>query len=143
MKIYLFRLVSLAFSFGVSINISNLEAENPFYPTWKLLSNEEKQHFIAGYLQGWSDARRVTDIAINYIKENPQKAVEGLEGIKKIYDLTALGPEAVVREVDSFYNEHSNQNASLSAAITAAKSTLRITGGMTTMSSNPYEKEIK
>ena len=88
------------------------------------MSFQEKQHFIAGYLQGWLDAAKVTDIAIGFIKENPAKAIESLEGIKKVYDVSFVKPGNLVDEIDAYYAVSENKNATLSAAVTSAKASL-------------------
>jgi hypothetical protein len=92
-----------------------------FLPTWKLMSDEEKQQFIAGYLQGWRDAAKVTDIAISFVKSNPQRAIASLEGIKELYNIREIRPSEVTQEIDLFYADPSNSNAPLSKAITAAR----------------------
>ena len=72
------------------------------------------------------DAAKVTDIAIGFVKENPGKAVESLEGVKKLYDLSSLKPEALVEEIDAFYSKGDNSRATLSAAVTSAKTSLKV-----------------
>jgi hypothetical protein len=96
-----------------------------FLPTWKLLNPQEKQQFMAGYLYGWRDASKVTDIALNYVKENPDKAVEGLESIRALYDVSKLNSGGVVREIDGFFQDSDNHDATLMAAISYAKARLR------------------
>jgi hypothetical protein len=96
-----------------------------FLPTWKLLSTEQKQQFIAGYIQGWRDAARVTDIAIGYVRTNPEKALDGLEGVKQLYDLSGVKPTQLAQEVDAFYADPENGGAPLSLAITSAKRRLQ------------------
>lgn len=105
-------------------------AENPdsneaFLPTWKLLTAEQKQQFIAGYLYGWKDAAVVTDIATEYVRENPSKALEGLKRTKELYDLSGLRPEIVAKAIDEFYSQPENGSRALSQAVSAAKSALR------------------
>lgn len=100
------------------------EPETAFLPTWKLMKFEEKQHFISGYIQGWIDAARVTDIAIAYVRENPTRAVEGLQSVQRLYDLSAIKPQPLVEEIDAFFAKPVNSNASLSAAVTAARSSV-------------------
>jgi hypothetical protein len=100
-------------------------AEAPFLPTWKLLSAEGKRQFIAGYIYGWQDAHKVTGIAIDFIRENPKKAVESLESIKGLYDLSRLDPAAAAGDVDQFFADPENSKATLSSAITAVKSKYR------------------
>jgi hypothetical protein len=99
---------------------SKLAPEASFLPTWKLLNNEAKQQFVAGYLFGWRDAGRVTDAAIEYAREHPHDAVNGLEKIRVMYDTAGLTSESVVRELDSFFASE-GQNATLSQAITAVR----------------------
>lgn len=96
-----------------------------FLPTWKLLNPQEKQQFMAGYLYGWRDASKVTDIALNYVRENPDKAVEGLESIRALYDVSKLNSGGVVREIDGFFQDSDNHDATLMAAISYAKARLR------------------
>ena len=97
----------------------------PFYPTWKLLSPSEKQQFLAGYIYGWKDAERVTDIAISYVKENPNKAVEGLEEIKGLYEFGDIKPALLAAAVDAYFTEPANSESGLSQAISAAKQALK------------------
>lgn len=99
--------------------------EIPFLPIWKMMNTQEKQQFIAGYVQGWRDAQKVTEVAQDYIRENPHDAVEGLEKIKGLYNLSGLKPEMLVKGVDAFYLEPDHSRAGLSRAISAAKSSLQ------------------
>jgi hypothetical protein len=96
-----------------------------FLPTWKLMNDDEKQQFIAGYLQGWRDAASVTDIAISFVKNNPASAVESLEKVKELYDIREIRPSDVTQEIDLFYSDPTNSNAPLSKAITAARARVR------------------
>ena len=103
--------------------VSDSESATPasFLPVWRLLSQEQKHQFVAGYLKGWQDAATVTDIAISYIRQNPSAALEGMMKIRAVYDLSELKPEVVVETLDRFYANPDNRNASLSVAITAAR----------------------
>jgi len=92
-----------------------------FYPTWKLLSPAEKQQFVAGYIYGWRDAARVTDVVITYVKDNPGKAIEGLEQVKDLYDLGDLKPGILAQAIDAFFEDPDNKGAGLSQAVSAAK----------------------
>lgn len=96
-------------------------AQDAFLPTWKLLDPESKEQFVAGYLQGWKDAAQVTDVVKEYVKENPQKAVEGLDKIKQLYDMNAVRPAQIVLLVDEFYKKPENSSAGLSKAVSSAK----------------------
>ena len=100
---------------------SKVASEASFLPTWKLLSNQGKQQFVAGYIFGWRDAARVTDAAIEYAREHPSNAVSGLERIREIYNLEGLTAEGMVRELDVFFNQAEGREATLSQAITAAR----------------------
>jgi hypothetical protein len=93
----------------------------PIYPVWRLLSHEQKTQFLAGYVQGWKDASRVTDIAIEFVKENPNDAVKGLEQLKSLYDLSDLSPSLLVTQIDSYLSSVENRDAPLSLAISAAR----------------------
>jgi hypothetical protein len=95
--------------------------EPSFSPTWKLLRNDAKQQFIAGYLFGWRDAKRVTEVAIEYVRENPSEAVRGLERIRGLYNMEGITAESMVRELDTFFSESEGKDATLSQAITAAR----------------------
>ncbi|NMC64310.1 MAG: hypothetical protein GYA55_14190 [SAR324 cluster bacterium] len=108
-------------SFFTPFSIKADDNAPAFYPTWKLLSPAEKQQFVAGYILGWKDAARVTDIVITYVKENPGKAVEGLEQIKDLYNLGDIKPGLMASAVDEFFNSPENKNAGLSQAVSAAK----------------------
>lgn len=128
MKNFLSVVVALALALPVLFAPLSGRAEDDkssFLPTWKLLNPQEKQQFMAGYLYGWRDAAKVTEIAINYIKENPQKAIEGLESIRALYDVSHFNSSAIAHEVDSFFQDSDNRDASLTAAISYAKSKLR------------------
>ena len=124
-KLVLFTLLALLFPFlNNSLSYAQRAESKPFFPTWKLLSVSEKSEFIAGYLHGWSDAKNVTEIAIGYIKDNPDKAVKSLEEIKKLYDLNIMKPDDLVSAIDAFYEKPGNKAAPLSVAVTAVKNSL-------------------
>jgi hypothetical protein len=99
--------------------------ERPFLPTWKLLNQEQKQQFIAGYLFGWNDAAQITAIVAGFAKENPEQAQRGLEKLQSLYDVGNLKPGAIAREVDTFYSDPSNSSAGLSRAVSFAKGNLK------------------
>lgn len=106
---------------GTSWSSAERESGSGFLATWKLLSQQEKQQFIAGYLQGWRDAAKVTDIAIAYVRTNPSEAVAGLERIKELYNLEGLKPPQVVNDIDLYYSDPDNYEAPLSRAVTASQ----------------------
>ena len=92
-----------------------------FVSTWRLLKHEQKDQFVAGYLHGWQDAAKVTDIAIQFVEENPEKAVEGLVKIKQLYKIKGVKAAELVKEIDDFYSDPANAGAPLSMAVTAAR----------------------
>lgn len=92
-----------------------------FLPTWKLLSEKQKIDFMAGYLFGQRDAQQIIDIAIQYVRDNPTKAVESLERVKRLYDYEAVRPPLLAKEVDNFYSNPDNAQAPLSAAVSAGR----------------------
>lgn len=95
-----------------------------FATTWKLLSSEQKLHFVSGYLYGLRDAQRIHEIASEYVKMNPAEATVALEKLRPLYDLSAIGPEKVVRELDTFYGNPEQNAAPLSLAMSAARNNL-------------------
>lgn len=107
-----------------STSAAQTREQLPFLPTWKLLTRDQKRDFVAGYVQGWRDAAQVTDIAIGYVRENPKQAVEGLEKIRRLYDLSNLRSDGLVDGVDGFYSDPKNASATLSAAVTAVRAAL-------------------
>ncbi|MBX7138337.1 MAG: hypothetical protein K1X83_10160 [Oligoflexia bacterium] len=117
-------ILALALAASVAAADSRTDTEPSFLPTWKLLNTQEKQQFIAGYLKGWQDAEKVTSIAIEYVRDNPDKAVDGLEKIKSVYNLSGLNPDLLIRSLDAFYSEPENNSASLSKAVSAVKNAL-------------------
>jgi hypothetical protein len=128
MKKLFFFLILLLFAVHGIVYPRNIMAEElvqqSFLPTWKLLTAQDKQMFMAGYIQGWKDAAKVTDVAIGYVKNNPEEAIAGLEGIKKLYDLGSLRPQQLADAVDAFYSDPDNSRAPLTRAITAVKKTV-------------------
>lgn len=98
--------------------------DDAFFPIWKLLKRDEKGQFIAGYMRAWHDAKKVLDIAVDYVKSNPTQAIDGLQRIGKIYDMQGLPSDSVVRELDLYFALQENQAASLSQAVTAVRSKL-------------------
>jgi len=118
------RMIALTIGVGLSslgLAESSNAPEASFLPTWKLLRAEAKQQFISGYLFGWRDAKKVTDVAIDYVRENPANAVSGLERIRGIYDMEGLTAESVVRELDRYFSDSEGKDATLSQAVTAVR----------------------
>jgi hypothetical protein len=102
--------------------LSETERASGFSPTWKALRSEEKQQFLAGYIWGWKDAAKVNDITVEYIEKNPQKALEGLRSIRSLYNMTDVKPEELSHLLDEYFANPENQQATLSAAVSAVKS---------------------
>lgn len=100
------------------------QGEGSFLPTWKLFNSQEKQHFIAGYIHGWSDAARVVDVAIDYVKDHPDKAIDTLQKVKGVYDMESITPDALSREIDKFYADPDHSDAPLTRAISSAREEL-------------------
>lgn len=99
-------------------------SDSSFAATWKLLDGASRQQFVAGYLQAWADAAKVNEVAVDYIKENPVKAVDGLQSIKGLYDFSEISPGRLVDALNAFYSDPSNQSAGLAKAVTAIKGQL-------------------
>ena len=96
-----------------------------FFASWKLMNTEEKRQFLSGYKYASEDIQDILNIAIEFIKENPEQAVSGLETLQKLYDFSSIGPDTLVTEVDRYYRESKNREASLSQAMTAARNNIR------------------
>lgn len=101
------------------------KSPSSFLPIWRHLSPEQKRNFISGYVQGWRDASVVTDIALTYVRQEPQQAITGLERLKAVYDLSDVNPSDLVPEIDRFYADPTNSQAALSLAISAARAGAR------------------
>jgi hypothetical protein len=122
-------LVACCFAINASSPSAHAESkvvnESSFLPMWKLFrTNESKQQFVAGYLSGFRDAGRVTDVAIAYGKDNPANVISGLERVKEIYAMEGLTAESMVRALDEYFAEPEGKDATLSQAIIAARSRL-------------------
>lgn len=100
--------------------VSPANAEG-FASTWKLLTSIQKEQFVAGYLQGYRDASKVTEVTLEYVKENPQRAVDGLETLKRVYFVEGVRPAALVSSLDQFFSAPENQSSSFSQAVNAVK----------------------
>jgi len=129
----MFQVLAFLLIFGVTI-ASPVRAESAppdapsqhgFLATWKLLAPQQRIDFMAGYLQGWHDASRVIDIAIDFVRDNPNQAVTSLERLRALYDLSNLKPDQMVREIDRFYNEPENRDATLSLAVSNARNQIK------------------
>ncbi len=117
--------IALFVSFAMAESTADDEHAVPqsFLPTWKLLNPQEKQLFISGYLHGWKDAARVTELVQQHVTEHPEQTLKSLRTIRSIYDLggkntRSLGP--LVKGIDEFYANPDNARAALSRAITAS-----------------------
>lgn len=122
MRKMLLLFVLLSLSWASTAPAESLPGDqSPFLPTWKLLRGDSKQQFVAGYLFGWRDAARVTDVAIEYVQQNPNNAVQSLEKIKGLYDMNDLTADMVVRELDRYFSENDSKDATLPQAITAVR----------------------
>ena len=106
---------------------ADLQRGESFSPTWRLLSNEQKQQFVAGYVLGLMDAARVTAIALEFSRANPGKAVESLEKIHGVFNLFDAKPTVLVKEIDAFFADPANRSATLSMAVNSARSKLATT----------------
>ena len=93
-----------------------------FEPVWRLLTREQKQQFVAGYLNGMRDAAKMTDLLQDIVKQNPESASGSLDRLAQIYQgVGRSSPDSIVAGIESFYADPANSGAQLSAAITAAQ----------------------
>lgn len=94
-----------------------------FEPVWRMLTRDQKQQFVAGYLNGMRDAAQMTDLLQILVKQNPEAASGSLDRLAQIYqDVGRASPDSIVEGIESFYSNPENSRAQLSAAITAAQS---------------------
>jgi hypothetical protein len=82
------------------------------------MKNDERRYFVAGYIYGWKDAGKVMEIAQDYVRENPGNAVTGLEKIRSVYDLSSVRVDDAIRDLNAFFADPSNRDATFSQAIT-------------------------
>lgn len=113
------------FSLFVSQGTAQTEESAKFYPTWRNLNYQQKQQFLSGYLYGVGDARKIIDIVIGYLRDNPGEALSGLERIKKVYNTRGLDPTELVDAIDDFYEDPEHHDASLSLALSSAKAGMK------------------
>ena len=101
---------------------AEVPAATPFAETWKMMSSLEKQQFAAGYLFGLRDAARMQDVTLSYIRENPTQAISGIERIRDILSAEGASPDTLVRSVDEYFNDAKNRNATITMAMSRARS---------------------
>ena len=108
-----------------SIGVSEGIEDSSFLPVWQLLNREQKQQFLAGYLQGMKDAAKMTDVLGGFVKDNPASATESLQRLKGIYlNLSQVTPDSLASEIDIFFADPKNREAPLSRAVTGARNKL-------------------
>lgn len=118
LKIAPIPLLALFFSIFIATHNSYAQSnDTAFAPTWKMLSPAAKQQFVSGYLFALRDAERITDIAVDFVRKNPDVAIESLERIKQLYKVKGSNPAEIAAKIDSFYSQPENASASLSLAI--------------------------
>lgn len=103
----------------VILAISTAALGDSFGSTWKLLNQVQKEQFIAGYLQGFRDASKITDLTIKYLEENPNNVQQGLKTLQSLYDVEGARPSIIVPRLDEYFKD--NSQASLSQALSAVK----------------------
>ena len=103
------------------VTISNAAAqpvsETPIYPVWRLMDDNAKRQFLAGYLYGFREARSLGEVALEYSKTKPQDLESGLSAILQHYKLTTLAPDKLAPLLDEYLQAPERQNDSLRLAI--------------------------
>jgi len=115
--IFISGLLVCSLLLGLVLPSPTVAEENSFYPSWKLMNPKEKRQFIAGYLQGFNDARVLGEIAADYVQHNPQNAESALRDLLKHYRLTRIAPTSLISRIDDYYRDPKNHSASLRVAI--------------------------
>ncbi|MCI5066179.1 hypothetical protein MRY87_10680 [bacterium] len=119
---FIFILLTVSFFVGVmGTSLASAETNTSFYPTWKLLKSNERKLFVSGYLQGWRDSKRVTEILKSHVKENPENAVASLEKVSQLYSTADIPIETLVERITAFYSDPENHGAPLSVAVSASR----------------------
>jgi hypothetical protein len=72
-------------------------------------------------MYGWRDAAKVTDAAIDFVKQNPKDAVEGLTKVRSLYEMDGVRADALVHELELFFEKSENRESTLSQAVTAVR----------------------
>lgn len=88
-------------------------SETPIYPIWRLMDEQAKRQFIAGYLYGFRDARALGEIAVEFSKQNPPDLAQGLSALLSHYQLTRMRPEQLVPLIDEHLEDTSHHSESL------------------------------
>ncbi len=101
--------------------VTQADTPKSFYPTWKLMKPAEKKRFLAGYIHGWQDAKRVTDILVDHVESQPDDAVKSLEKVRDIYGIADIPVDELLRRVTTFYSEIENHDAPLSVAMSSGR----------------------
>lgn len=91
--------------------------EAPIYPIWRLMDDNAKKQFLAGYLYGFREARSLGEIAVEFSKSKPQDLEEGLSSILQHYRLTSLAPDKLSPLLDEYLKSPERQQDSLRLAI--------------------------
>ena len=117
-------LLAFFFLFFLVLNqnpAASAQTNTSFYPTWKLLKPSERKLFVSGYLHGWRDSRRVTEILKAHVEKNPDSAVASLEKIRELYSTADVPIEELVERLTVFYTDPENHDAPLSVAVSASR----------------------
>ena len=102
-----------------------IHASASFLPIWRLMTPEQRQQFIAGYVYALGDAQKISNLALTLAEEDPQQAKEALQSLKRLYEPPHLKPDRLASAVDEFYADPDNQDAALSAALSAIRAAIR------------------
>ena len=107
-------------------------AKATFGPTWKLLSADQKRQFVAGYLQAWQDAGKVTEALAAFSREKPEQLAQSFDKILAIFDVARLSPDTVARELDRIFSDPETRELTLAEAMSSARAAApRATAGYT------------
>jgi len=126
MQPFKLKLITLILSCNLSIFTGICLADTePFLPTWKNLKPNEKQLYIAGYLNGLRDTEEVVSIAAEYVEKNPALVAQTLKKVQQLCSVSDVGAGALVPEIDAYYSKLENQSAALSLALSSAQQKIR------------------
>ena len=92
-----------------------------FYLFWKSLKPEMKEHYIKGYLQGWSDAGSVNALAINALEKDPKNPIDTLQTLTPMFDVADTSSHDLVVAIDDYLKDDSFHASSATRVIAAVR----------------------
>lgn len=93
------------------------DKEIPIYPTWRLMNDEARRQFTAGYIFGHREAKALGEVVVEYLKQNPNPKAEEVAAVLNHYRLTTMTANQLVPMIDEHLGEPENQRQSMRVII--------------------------